>query len=74
MEAKNNFYNVLFFNQSIDFKYKKHKVIKETKNFVWLDNERGNQIKVSKKTKRVWVIDNLGIFETAKCNILEKIN
>jgi hypothetical protein len=68
-----NFYNVLFFNQSIDFKYKKHKVLKESKNFVWLENDRKEKIKVSKKTQRVWVINESVIYETAKCNILEPV-
>lgn len=68
------YYNLLFFNQSIDFKNKKHKVVKETKNFVWLQREQDATIKkVSKKSNRVWIIDNLGMYETAKCNILEKI-
>ena len=68
-------YNLLFFNQSIDFKYKKHKAVKETKNFVWLQNEQSDTIKkVSKKTNRVWIIKNSYSFETAKCNILEAIN
>ena len=67
-------YNLLFFNQSIDFKYKKHKVVKETKNFVWLQNNQSeNILKVSKKTKRVWLIRDGYSFETAKCNILEEI-
>lgn len=69
------YYNLLFFNQGIDYKYKKHKLIKETKNFVWLQNEQDPIIKkVSKKTNRVFLIDSLGVFETAKCNILEKLN
>lgn len=69
------YYNLLFFNQSIDYKYKKHKVIKETINFVWLQNEENATIKkVSKKTNIVFLIDSLGVFETAKCNILEKLN
>lgn len=68
-------YNLLFFNQSIDFKYKKHKAVKETKNFVWLQNDQSDTIKkVSKKTNRVWIIKNGYGFETAKCNILEAIN
>ena len=68
-------YNLLFFNQSIDFKYKKHEAVKETKNFVWLQNEQSDTIKkVSKKTNRVWIIKNSYSFETAKCNILEAIN
>ena len=68
------YYNLLFFNQSIDYKFKKHKVIKETKNFVWLQNEKSDNIlKVSKKTNRVLVIRDGYSFETAKCNILEAI-
>ena len=68
-------YNLLFFNQSIDYKYKKHKVLKETKNFVWLQNNKSdNIIKVSKKTNRVWLIRDGYSFETARCNILEAIN
>ena len=67
-------YNLLFFNQSIDFKYKKHKVVKETKNFVWLQNEQSDNIlKVSKRTNRVWLIRDGYSFETAKCNVLEAI-
>lgn len=68
-------YNLLFFNQSIDYKNKKHKAVKETKNFVWLQNDQSDAIiKVSKKTKRVWIIKEDYSFETAKCNILEVIN
>ena len=69
------YYNLLFFNQSVDYKYKKHKVLRETKNFVLLQNEQSdNIIKVSKKTHRVWIIRDGYSFETAKCNILEEIN
>jgi hypothetical protein len=68
------FYNVLFFNQSIDYKYKKYKVLKETKIFVYLENDKNEKIKVSKRTQRVWVINQYGIFETAKCNILQSLN
>ena len=69
------YYNLLFNNQSIDFKYKKYKVIKETKNFVWLQNDQSDNIlKVSKRTNRVWIIKDSYSFETAKCNILEAIN
>lgn len=68
-------YNLLFFNQSSDFKYKTHKAVKETKNFVWLQNDQSDTIKkVSKKSNRVWIIKNGYSFETAKCNILEAIN
>jgi hypothetical protein len=68
------YYNLLFFNQSYDYKYKKHKVLRETKNFVWLRSEQHDTVlKVSKKTNRVWIVDPDGIFETAMCNILEKI-
>lgn len=68
------YYNLLFFNQSFDYKNKKHKVVKETKNFVWLQNDQSdNIIKVSKKTNRVWIIKDSYSFETAKCNILEEI-
>ena len=69
------YYNLLFFNQSFDFKYKKHKVLKETKNFVWLQSDQSETVKkVSKKTNRVWIVQDGYNFETAICNILEKIN
>jgi hypothetical protein len=48
-------------------------VLKESKNFVWLENDRKEKIKVSKKTQRVWVINESVIYETAKCNILEPV-
>ena len=68
------YYNLLFNNQAIDFKNKKHKVLKETKNFVWLQNEKSDNIlKVSKRTNRVWIITDNYSFETAKCNFLEAI-
>jgi len=65
---------VYFFNQSIDFKYRFYTSYKETKKFVWLQNVNTDaKIKVGKKSNRVWCIDNLGEFETAKCNTLKEI-
>ena len=65
---------VYFFNQSVDFKYRFYTSYKETKNFVWLQNVgRDNKIKVGKKSNRVWVINERGEFETAKCNIIKEI-
>ena len=45
------------------------KVIRETKNFLFMESEN-SKIKVSKKTKRVWRELNGYKFESPKANII----
>lgn len=47
-----------------------YNIIRETKNFLWLENEYSKPLKVSKKSYRVWVIFPDYITETAKANYL----
>jgi len=66
-------YKIIFFN-SVENSKSFYNIDKETKNFVYLNNGYDAPIKVSKKTSRVWVLKDEYSFETAKANIIEKIN
>lgn len=59
---------IIYRNQEIR-QVKALKVIRETKNFLFMESEN-SKIKVSKKTKRVWIELNGYKFESPKANII----